>query len=132
MILLNLLTGLLLAAAVFFFVAGTIGLLRFPDLYCRLHALTKADNLALDWILVLAIVLLAWRSLNDPDLFRSVMEFMVLGLLIAVAWIRLRAPDVALAEAAVGSGLTGALLLSALARLRRRERSTKEERKERA
>lgn len=31
----------------FFFVAGTLGLLRFPDLYCRLHAVTKADTLGL-------------------------------------------------------------------------------------
>lgn len=73
-----------------------------------------------DWILVLAIVVLAWRSLNDPDLFRAVVEFIALGLLMAVAWVRLRAPDVALAEAAVGSGLTGALILSALVRMRRR------------
>jgi multicomponent Na+:H+ antiporter subunit G len=31
----------------FFFLAGTVGLLRFPDSLCRLHALTKADNLGL-------------------------------------------------------------------------------------
>ena len=30
-----------------FFVAGTVGLLRFPDIFCRLHALTKADGLGL-------------------------------------------------------------------------------------
>ena len=30
-----------------FFVSGTVGLLRFPDLFTRLHALTKADNLGL-------------------------------------------------------------------------------------
>ncbi len=30
-----------------FFLGGTLGLLRFPDVYCRLHALTKADNLGL-------------------------------------------------------------------------------------
>ena len=30
-----------------FFVAGTVGLLRFPDVYTRLHALTKADNVGL-------------------------------------------------------------------------------------
>lgn len=74
-----------------------------------------------DWILLLVIVVLAWRSLNDRDLFRAVIKFIALGLLIAVAWVRLRAPDVALAEAAVGSGLTGALILSALVRMRRRE-----------
>lgn len=40
-------TVILLLGAAFFFAAGTIGLLRFPDLYCRLHALTKADNVGL-------------------------------------------------------------------------------------
>lgn len=80
-----------------------------------------------DGILLLVIVALAWRSLNDRDLFRGVIKFTALGLLIAVAWVRLRAPDVALAEAAVGSGLTGALILSALVRMRQREQGAKGE-----
>ncbi len=37
----------LVAAGCFFFLAGTVGLLRFPDTLTRLHALTKADNLGL-------------------------------------------------------------------------------------
>lgn len=74
-----------------------------------------------DGLLVLVMLVLAWRSLHDRDLFRAVIKFIALGLLMAVAWVRLNAPDVALAEAAVGSGLTGALLLSSLARMRRRE-----------
>ena len=76
-----------------------------------------------DWVLLLVILVLAWRSLNDRDLFRAVIKFIALGLLMAVAWVRLRAPDVALAEAAVGSGLTGALILSALVRMRRQEQA---------
>jgi multicomponent Na+:H+ antiporter subunit G len=36
---------------VFFFITGTVGLLRFPDVYTRLHALTKADNLGLGLVL---------------------------------------------------------------------------------
>lgn len=43
--------GLCLLGA-FFFAAGTIGLLRFPDSFCRLHALTKADNLGLGFIIL--------------------------------------------------------------------------------
>jgi uncharacterized MnhB-related membrane protein len=74
-----------------------------------------------DLLLLLLIVLLAWRALNGRDLLRGVIEFIAMGLLVAVAWVRLRALDIALAEAAVGSGLTGALLLSALHRMRRRE-----------
>ena len=38
---------LLIGAGAFFYLAGSIGLLRLPDLYSRLHALTKADNLGL-------------------------------------------------------------------------------------
>jgi multicomponent Na+:H+ antiporter subunit G len=34
-----------IVAGLVFFLAGTVGLLRFPDAYTRLHALTKADNL---------------------------------------------------------------------------------------
>ena len=42
-----------------FFVAGTVGLLRFPDVYTRLHALTKADNLGLGFM-VCGLALQAW------------------------------------------------------------------------
>ena len=37
---------------IFFFLAGTVGLLRFPDTLTRLHALTKADNLGLGLIVL--------------------------------------------------------------------------------
>ena len=72
-----------------------------------------------DVVLVLALPWLAWRALAAPDLFKGIVLFIAFGLLMALAWVRLRAPDIALAEAAVGSGITGALLLSALARSRR-------------
>ena len=41
-----------LVGGAFFFLAGTVGLLRFPDLFTRLHALTKADNLGLGLVVV--------------------------------------------------------------------------------
>jgi multicomponent Na+:H+ antiporter subunit G len=41
------LTIILVIAGALFFLAGTLGLLRFPDVYTRLHALTKADNVGL-------------------------------------------------------------------------------------
>ncbi len=75
-----------------------------------------------DLVLVLTLLWLAWRALAAADLFKGIVLFMAFGLLMALAWMRLRAPDIALAEAAVGSGITGALLLSGLARLRRHER----------
>ncbi|TWX69092.1 cation:proton antiporter [Colwellia sp. C1TZA3] len=39
-------------AGLFFFFAGTVGLIRFPDVLSRLHALTKADNLGLGLIVI--------------------------------------------------------------------------------
>ena len=36
-----------ISAGTFFFFAGTVGLLRFPDSLTRLHALSKADNVGL-------------------------------------------------------------------------------------
>lgn len=65
----------------------------------------------------LGLLWLAWQALACPDLFRAIVLFVAFGLLLALAWVRLDAPDVALAEAAIGTGLTGALLLAALARL---------------
>jgi multicomponent Na+:H+ antiporter subunit G len=43
----DVLSSVLLVSGLFFFLAGSIGLLRLPDLHSRLHALTKADNLGL-------------------------------------------------------------------------------------
>ena len=60
---------------------------------------------------------LAWRTLASEDLFKGIVLFIAFGLLMALAWVRLDAPDIALAEAAIGAGLTGALLLGALAKL---------------
>jgi len=41
-----------IVAGGFFYLAGTVGLLRFPDAYTRLHALTKADNLGLVFVVI--------------------------------------------------------------------------------
>ena len=50
--LLDLWTIVAVSAGVFFFLAGTVGLLRFPDTLTRLHALTKADNLGLGLVVL--------------------------------------------------------------------------------
>ena len=52
----------------------------------------------------------AWRTLAAPRLDRAIVLFIAFGLLMALAWARLAAPDIGLAEAAIGAGLTGALL----------------------
>lgn len=70
-----------------------------------------------DALLGLLLLGLAWLLLNCRDLFRAIVLFVAFGLLMAIVWVRLDAPDVALAEVAIGAGLTGALLMSALAKL---------------
>jgi multicomponent Na+:H+ antiporter subunit G len=49
---LNLWTVVAVVAGAFFFLAGTAGLLRFPDTFTRLHALTKADSLGLGLVVL--------------------------------------------------------------------------------
>jgi multicomponent Na+:H+ antiporter subunit G len=46
----------LLCAGALFFVAGTVGLIRFPDLPSRLHAVTKADGLGLGLVVAGLVV----------------------------------------------------------------------------
>jgi uncharacterized MnhB-related membrane protein len=72
---------------------------------------------AFDALLALAIVALAVGATAVRDLFTAVVLFIALGLLMALAWVRLAAPDLALAEAGIGAGLAGALLLAAVRRL---------------
>ncbi len=73
-----------------------------------------------DWLLdgVLALLLLglAGGALHVRQLYAGVLLFIVFGLLLALVWARLGAADLALAEAAIGAGLTGVLLFAALAR----------------
>ncbi len=73
------------------------------------------DALIATTLLVTAVSVLVSRSL-----FRSVVMFIAFGMLMTLAWVRLNAPDLALAEAAIGAGLTGVLFLDAVAHLRRR------------
>ncbi len=61
--LLDLLSIVAIVAGTFFFFAGTIGVLRFPDSLCRLHALTKVDNLGLG-LVVLGLIPRAESTLS--------------------------------------------------------------------
>jgi uncharacterized MnhB-related membrane protein len=70
-----------------------------------------------DLPLALVLLWLAWRLLTSTELFKAVVLFIAFGLLMALAWVRLQAVDIALAEAAIGAGVTGALFLSALKRI---------------
>lgn len=71
----------------------------------------------LDLLLAMALLGLALGAVAGAALFRSIVMFVVFGLMLAVVWGRLGAPDLALAEAALGAGLTGALLLVSYRRL---------------
>ncbi len=82
------------------------------------------SSLILDLLLVVALLWSALRSLMTRDLFRAVVLFIVFGLLMALVWARLHAPDIALAEAAIGAGLTGALLLDTVGYLRKKQRES--------
>ena len=74
--------------------------------------------LAFDVGLAVSAVAVAWFSVVARDTFASIVAFVAYGLMLSLAWMRLSAPDVALTEAAIGSGLTGVLLLGVAAQLR--------------
>jgi multicomponent Na+:H+ antiporter subunit G len=56
----NIFTVLAVSAGTFFFLAGTVGLLRFPNTLTRLHALTKADNVGLGLVAFGLLPLVVW------------------------------------------------------------------------
>lgn len=74
-----------------------------------------------DIVLALLLPLMAGAVLVVRDLFRAIVFFIVFGLTVALLWLRLGAPDVALAEAAVGAGITGVLFMRALGGLAGRD-----------
>lgn len=78
-------------------------------------------------IAILLLGLAVWTAFARAA-FAAVAGFIAYGLLLALVWVRLNAHDVALTEAAIGGGLTGALLISAAARMRRIEQATNTER----
>ena len=75
-------------------------------------------DIALDVGLAALLVGVAGWIVAARQSLAAVVGFVAYGLLLAVAWARLAAFDVALTEAAIGSGVTGALLLGAATRLR--------------
>jgi multisubunit Na+/H+ antiporter MnhB subunit len=74
--------------------------------------------LALDAGLALLVLGVAVWTIGAGPAFAAVVGFVAFGLLLALVWVRLAAVDVALTEAAIGSGVTGAVLIAAAARLR--------------
>jgi multisubunit Na+/H+ antiporter MnhB subunit len=75
-------------------------------------------TLAFDAILIATVLAVAGWTIAARETFAAVVGFVAYGLLLALVWVRLAAPDVALTEAAIGGGVTGVLLLGGAARLR--------------
>jgi multisubunit Na+/H+ antiporter MnhB subunit len=68
--------------------------------------------------LVVLILAIGASTIVVREALAAVIGFVVYGLLLSIAWVRLSAVDVALTEAAIGGGMTGMLMLGAVARLR--------------
>ncbi len=83
--------------------------------------------LAVDISLALLVLAVAGWIIAVRDTFAAVVGFVAYGLLLGLIWVRLAAPDVALTEAAIGGGLTGALLIGAAARVRKTETAARAE-----
>jgi multisubunit Na+/H+ antiporter MnhB subunit len=75
-------------------------------------------DFALDCGMAALVAAVAVWTIVVRATFAAVVGFVAFGLLLTLVWVRLDAIDVALTEAAIGSGLTGALLLGAATRLR--------------
>jgi multisubunit Na+/H+ antiporter MnhB subunit len=75
---------------------------------------------AFDVVLCLVVAGLALRLLTTADLFEAIILFVSFGLALALVWVRIGAVDVALAEVALGAGVTGALLVNARRRLEKK------------
>ncbi|MEW6307483.1 MAG: monovalent cation/H(+) antiporter subunit G [Bacillota bacterium] len=88
-------SGTLLGLGVFFFAVGTLGLLRLPDVYTRMHATTKADTLGAG----LVLLGLGARGGSPADLAK-------LGLLIVFVWLTSPTAAHVMARAAYRAGIT--------------------------
>ena len=86
--------------------------------------MTDVLNVALA---ALVIGLALW-TIAAREAYAAVIGFVAYGLLLTLVWLQLRGIDVALTEAAIGGGLTGALLIGAAGRLRGTEAAASVER----
>ena len=71
-------------------------------------------DILIDSLLAILTIYLAFRCMLAPKLSKAVFVFFAFGLMLALAWIRLGAVDVAIAEAAIASGFMGVLMLDSL------------------
>jgi len=79
-----------------------------------------------DCLLLLLMVICALVVVQMKDLLSALMLLSIYSLIMALVWVRMDAPDVALTEAAVGAGITTVLFIAALSKTKRGEKSIKE------
>jgi len=75
--------------------------------------------LLIDALLLLLLLWLGFKITFTKSHFNAIIHFIVFGMVLALVWVRLGAFDLALAEIALGSGITGALLLDTLTFLKK-------------
>ena len=85
-------------------------------------------SLVMNIALAILFLSLALWTIVARDTFAAVAGFIPYGLLLTLVWLQLSAIDVAMTEAAIGAGLTGALLIGAASRLRKTEAAARAER----
>ncbi len=79
--------------------------------------MTEILNILLLLFLVICALGVAWIR----DLLSAIILFSSFGLIMAIIWQQLSAPDVAMVEAALGTGVTTLLLIAAISKTRRAE-----------
>ena len=75
----------------------------------------------LNFVVILGIVVSAWLAVSFEDLLSSIIALAVTGTLVALEFIMLSAPDVAIAEAAVGAVLSTVIFIVGLRRVKPKE-----------
>ena len=73
--------------------------------------------LAIEWLLLIFLIVCAIAVSISNNLLNSIIIFMSYSLVMAVIWVLLRSPDLAITEAAVGAGVTSVLFFLALRKI---------------
>lgn len=77
--------------------------------------------MTIDVLLLAGLLWSGWQALVSKNILQGVFSFIAFGIILSLIWARLEAFDVALAEVIIGSGISGALLLDAIAYLRNKK-----------
>lgn len=75
----------------------------------------------LKYLLLIFLVVCAIAVARTKDMLGAVIIFAAYSLVMAILWLLLAAPDIAITEAAIGAGVTTLLLVAAISKTRREE-----------